>query len=201
MPRRSAESEGGRENRQPFNKTVGVPDTPIFCPRAMSCSTRRIEAPSLTHCSNAIASGTFASAAYDVHGFRFWACAHAGVDGFCERGASLDGLVAAIVGASRGELEVTPRVAAALFRRVRRPDDAKPSIQSPGLTEREADVYELLRLTNKEIASRLGLSVSTVKNHVHSLLTKLGVHRRSDAITDSLGSLESRGVRIESHED
>ncbi len=36
-------------------------------------------------------------------------------------------------------------------------------------------------LSNKEIARDLGVSVPTVKSHVHSLLGKLGVHRRGEA--------------------
>ena len=35
--------------------------------------------------------------------------------------------------------------------------------------------------TNKAIALELGCSLSTVKNHVHTVLTKLGVDRRTEA--------------------
>jgi two-component system, NarL family, nitrate/nitrite response regulator NarL len=37
-------------------------------------------------------------------------------------------------------------------------------------------------LSNKEIATRLGIDVATVKNHVHNILEKLDVNRRSDAV-------------------
>jgi DNA-binding NarL/FixJ family response regulator len=36
-------------------------------------------------------------------------------------------------------------------------------------------------LTNREIATQLCIEVSTVKNHVHNILEKLNVHRRSQA--------------------
>jgi hypothetical protein len=36
-------------------------------------------------------------------------------------------------------------------------------------------------LRNKDIARRLGIEVSTVKNHVHNILDKLQVHRRGEA--------------------
>ena len=47
---------------------------------------------------------------------------------------------------------------------------------------------EILRLmqqgvSNKTISRELGIELSTVKNHVHSILAKLGVHRRGEAIS------------------
>lgn len=51
------------------------------------------------------------------------------------------------------------------------------------LSRRERQVFALLgEHSNKEIASRLGVEVHTVKSHVHSILAKLGVRRRRDAV-------------------
>jgi len=52
------------------------------------------------------------------------------------------------------------------------------------LTSRESEIAELLDegLSNKEIAQRLSISLSTVKNHVHSILDKLQVTRRGEAV-------------------
>ena len=52
------------------------------------------------------------------------------------------------------------------------------------LTVRERQVVQLIAegLSNKEIATRLGIEVATVKNHVHNILEKLDVNRRSDAV-------------------
>jgi DNA-binding CsgD family transcriptional regulator len=52
------------------------------------------------------------------------------------------------------------------------------------LTRREEEVAELLgeRLTNKEIAARLFLSVRTVESHVDRILGKLDVHSRTQLI-------------------
>lgn len=52
------------------------------------------------------------------------------------------------------------------------------------LTARESEILALLEngLTNKEIAARLCVTVHTVKNHVHSVLGKLGVQSRNEAI-------------------
>ncbi|GHO89925.1 hypothetical protein KSZ_79310 [Dictyobacter formicarum] len=51
------------------------------------------------------------------------------------------------------------------------------------LSEREADVLALLVLgfTNRDIAERLTITVSTVKQHVSSILHKLSVTNRSQA--------------------
>ena len=57
-----------------------------------------------------------------------------------------------------------------------------------GLTPRETEVLELLRagLTDREIADRLVVSPRTVSHHVSSILAKLGVRRRTEAV--SIGS-------------
>jgi DNA-binding NarL/FixJ family response regulator len=51
------------------------------------------------------------------------------------------------------------------------------------LTLREAEVLRELHAgaTNKEIAQQLGISPATVKNHVHHVLEKLAVQRRTQA--------------------
>jgi DNA-binding CsgD family transcriptional regulator len=56
------------------------------------------------------------------------------------------------------------------------------------LTRRELSVLRLVAhgLGNKEIASELGISRHTVKYHLASLLAKLGVHSRTEAVTIGL---------------
>ena len=55
-------------------------------------------------------------------------------------------------------------------------------VTSP-LTSREREIAELLEqgMSNKEIAARLQIELPTVKNHVHSILTKLKASRRGQA--------------------
>jgi two-component system nitrate/nitrite response regulator NarL len=111
-------------------------------------------------------------------------CAEAGISAYVPRDASLEDVARAIQLAARGEALCSPRVAAALLRRIATggtpADDA--SSRSP-LTARETEIVSLIgqRLTNKEIGARLGIEVATVKNHVHNLLEKLQVRRRTDA--------------------
>jgi DNA-binding NarL/FixJ family response regulator len=56
-------------------------------------------------------------------------------------------------------------------------------------TARELDVLRLMAqgLANKEIAAELGISRNTVKDHVASVLDKLGAHTRTEAV--------ARGIR------
>jgi DNA-binding NarL/FixJ family response regulator len=56
------------------------------------------------------------------------------------------------------------------------------------VSHREMDVLKLIvqGFSNKEIADRLGLSESTVKNHVYSLFAKLHVKDRTQAATTAL---------------
>jgi len=90
-----------------------------------------------------------------------------------------------------GDLGAAPMVAN-LSRRLRAvgargiPRGPRPSTrQHPaGLTHREAEVLDLMTqgLSNSEIASRLYLSPKTVEHHVSSILTKLNVSSRHEAI-------------------
>ena len=59
-----------------------------------------------------------------------------------------------------------------------------PNVAFTDLTARERDVLGLIceGLADKEIASRLKLAPNTVRNHVATVYSKLGVHSRSAAI-------------------
>jgi DNA-binding NarL/FixJ family response regulator len=114
------------------------------------------------------------------------ACAEFGVASYVLRDASVDELVDALWASQRGETKCTPAVAASLMRRLA--ELAAPSRRLDGaadpLTLREREVIALVEqgLMNKEIARRLGLSLSTVKNHVHNVLDKLGLTSRADVV-------------------
>jgi len=112
------------------------------------------------------------------------ACAEAGLAGYVPCDASLDDLVVRVESVLRGELLCPPRLAATLFRRLEtRAESGQPSPQSVVLTAREREVLRLIDggLSNKEIAVRLHIEVSTVKNHVHKVLEKLNVTSRARA--------------------
>jgi two-component system, NarL family, nitrate/nitrite response regulator NarL len=112
------------------------------------------------------------------------ACAQTGMAGYVSRDGSLSDVVDAIEHALRGELRCSPRIAAMLFGRVAAAD-LRP-VEEPeraALTRREHEIVQLIGrgLSNKAIANDLGLGTATVKNHVHSILEKLQVHRRGEA--------------------
>ena len=112
-------------------------------------------------------------------------CAERGVSAFVPGEASDEELVRIIRGSARGELLCSPRIAALLMGRVRTLAQAQPQ-HLPGreLTSREERIAALIAdgLANKEIAQRLGIELCTVKNHVHHILAKLQVSRRTQAI-------------------
>lgn len=112
------------------------------------------------------------------------ACAEAGVSGYLLREQSYAELIDVIVSASRGETYCPPRVAAALIRRVGIFAAERHTTTGSGrLTPRESEILDLIEqgMSNKEIARLLCIEVRTVKNHVHNLLKRLGVHRRGEA--------------------
>ena len=70
----------------------------------------------------------------------------------------------------------------------------EPTATDEALTPREREVLQLLALglANKEIAARLGVSESTVKFHVNSILRKLKVANRAEAVARYYALLDAR---------
>lgn len=111
------------------------------------------------------------------------ACAEAGASGFVPHDASLHDLREAVLDADRGALRCAPQMAHRLFCHVGKLC-ANGTAHEPGaLTRRERQILEMIErgAPNQTIADELGIGLSTVKNHVHSLLAKLGVRRRGEA--------------------
>jgi DNA-binding NarL/FixJ family response regulator len=113
----------------------------------------------------------------------------AGASGYLLKDAPLEEIAAGVRAAAAGHSAIAPRVAGALLNSVRGPAPLPEPVlelpESPDLSARELDVLTLLveGYDNSQIASRLYLSPSTVKNHVSKLLVKLDVDNRVQAAT------------------
>jgi NarL family two-component system response regulator LiaR len=107
----------------------------------------------------------------------------AGALSYLQKDVNIDQLVNAIRAAARGERILSAEATQALINAATR-----PNVASYNLTEREREVLQYLvaGLTNAEIAERMYISRSTVKFHVSSLLAKLNVATRAEAITVAL---------------
>lgn len=107
------------------------------------------------------------------------AALRAGASGYLHKTRGVTALTVAISRALRGEVVVD--VPKAQGRRVRAADDAQRLASF--LTGRERQCLALLveGLDTAAMARKLGVSRATVRTHVQSLLTKLGVHSRLEA--------------------
>jgi two-component system nitrate/nitrite response regulator NarL len=110
----------------------------------------------------------------------------AGASGYVTAEQPIEELVEAVEAAANAELKCSPRVAAALAQRIA----ALKAESSQGgdyhrLTRRQREIAALIAdgLSNKQIATRLSIERSTVKNHVHNILSKLGLSHRNEVAT------------------
>jgi DNA-binding NarL/FixJ family response regulator len=112
------------------------------------------------------------------------ACAEAGVAGYHTRNQTFKDLLVLMAKVASGESVCSPRVSAVLLRRLSSLASARgPAKKELVLTTREAQILDMLRvgMSNRDIATQLSIAIHTVKNHVHSLLSKLGVTTRAEA--------------------
>jgi two-component system, NarL family, response regulator DevR len=107
--------------------------------------------------------------------------ARAGADGFVSKEAPNAEVVDAVRRVAAGAAVVGADSAAAIFRHARSAPTERSRLAN--LTDREREILGQLTLglTNREIASRLFVSEKTVRNHVSSLLHKLGLRHRTEA--------------------
>ena len=101
----------------------------------------------------------------------------AGAIGYLLKTTDAHELCEAIKAAAAGQVQLAPEAAARLMREVRAPESPE------ALTERETEVLKLVAhgKANKQIARELSIDESTIKSHVHSILSKLGVKSRTQA--------------------
>jgi NarL family two-component system response regulator LiaR len=106
-----------------------------------------------------------------------------GAVGYLLKDSSIDELAAAIRAAYAGRTALSPSVTQMLIGGIN-----QPSIEIFPLSDREREVLKLMvqGLTNRQIAQHLAIHYSTVKFHVSSILSKLNVASRTEAVALAL---------------
>lgn len=119
----------------------------------------------------------------------------AGAAGYVLKEIRGNDLVSAIRQVAEGKSLIDPSLTARVLERVRNPATTAPELS--GLTDQELKLLALIAegLTNRQIGERMFLAEKTVKNYVSSILSKLGLERRTQAAVMAsklLGSDASR---------
>ncbi len=108
-----------------------------------------------------------------------------GARGYLLKDVSLEELVGAVRRVAEGQTMVKPAVTERLLAGLGKSRLEFASLDRPDpLTERETEILRLMAggYSNKEIANALIVAEGTVKNHVSSILSKLGVRDRTRAV-------------------
>ena len=110
-----------------------------------------------------------------------YASVMAGAAGYVLKQIHGSDLVGAIRTVASGESLLDPHSTARILRRLREGSETEDPL--PEFSDKERLVFELIGegLTNRQIGERIFLAEKTVKNHVSSVLSKLGMRRRSQA--------------------
>jgi len=115
----------------------------------------------------------------------------AGAEGYLLKTVKSRDLIDMLLGVLRGEVALSRVIARKLweeFAEHAKKQEAPSLLPPPNLTRREMEVLRFLSegFSDKAIASRLGISQRTVKNHVHNILAKLQLQNRVQAAAYAL---------------
>jgi DNA-binding NarL/FixJ family response regulator len=130
------------------------------------------------------------------------ACAaiRAGATAFVTKDEGMDVLLRAVRGSIRGEGYLSPVLLPRVFHALQRPDAdlSEEERLLTTLTGRELEILHCLEegLERRSIASRLFLSVNTVRTHTRNLLTKLNVHSSLEAVALASRARQARNDRL-----
>jgi DNA-binding NarL/FixJ family response regulator len=105
----------------------------------------------------------------------------AGAAGYILKQIRGSDLIDAVRRVAAGQSLLDPAVTARVLARIR--DGVEPPEQLKSLTEQELKILQFIAqgMTNREIGQQMFLAEKTVKNYVSSVLTKLGLERRTQA--------------------
>jgi two-component system NarL family response regulator len=111
----------------------------------------------------------------------------AGANGYLLKEVSIEEVADAVRAVFAGQSLISPALASKLLAEFSGQPKAvdDPLLSAPRLTEREVEVLKLVALghQNDKIAEQLGVSESTVRNHVANILTKLQLRSQIEPAT------------------
>jgi len=112
----------------------------------------------------------------------------AGANGYLLKDTSREELFRAIRAVDAGESLIEPGVAAKVLNRLTQLSRQGAGPTSEILSDREVEVLQQIAKgsANKDIATTLSISESTVKSHVANIFQKLDVNHRTEAVTEAL---------------
>ena len=112
----------------------------------------------------------------------------AGASGYLLKSNSSEEVVHSIIGVMEGGAPMTGQIARRVIEAFRKP--TRNGLSEAQLTDRELEVIQLIAkgYANKEIASQLGVAVSTIRRHIENIYSKLHVHCRTEAAAKYLGA-------------
>src|SRR5262249_54566500 len=112
----------------------------------------------------------------------------AGAHGYLLKGAGTEAIAGAIRTVYGGGSHLEPSIAARILARARGTPAATPRMTAARLTAHEQEVLRLVAegQGNKQIARALGIAERTAKFHVTSILRKLEVQNRAQAVSIAL---------------
>jgi DNA-binding NarL/FixJ family response regulator len=117
------------------------------------------------------------------------AALHSGASGLIEPNQSVEEYVEAVRAVAADEAVLSSSLARKLLERLRAMpvSDSEPTFE-PVLSRREIAIVQGVSegLTNTQLAMQLGISPSTVKNHLYNVSRKLGVSSRSQAVAEAI---------------
>jgi two-component system, NarL family, response regulator DevR len=105
----------------------------------------------------------------------------AGAAGYVLKQVAGNDLIDTVRRVAAGQSLIDPALTERVLERVRNPEPEAAELAN--LTDREREILSLVAegLTNRQIGDRLFLAEKTIKNYVSSLLSKLGLERRTQA--------------------
>jgi DNA-binding NarL/FixJ family response regulator len=111
---------------------------------------------------------------------------------------ALDAGVDGVLTTDQVDASLVPTLLGVLSGQVVVPQEAREHVRRPVLTTREKQILGLvvMGLSNNEIAGKLFLAESTVKSHLSSAFSKLGVSSRNEAVDLILDPMGGRGLGI-----